>query len=173
MFFVFIAPVLLEQGQGTHKDSTLESLCLSLEELGIKVVAASADDRPVREVHGWNHACLTRQELRAISTGLAQRIRDASPESAPPEIQATIADFPRRFKLLYTDTVLHMFNGNGQYAIPAYMGTLEGLEKLLGPVIGWVPNPENKMMPAPMARRLPAYQSTLDSLAPDAEQLRV
>lgn len=117
-------------------DSSLEMLCDSLEDLGVKVVAAWSDDRPVREVHGWNHASLTRQELGAIPTELAQRIRDAGPESIPTELKTTVDDFPRRLKLFQADTVPHMFNGNGHSAIPAYMETLGGLERLLESVIG-------------------------------------
>lgn len=154
-------------------DTTLEAVCLSLDELASTVLLATSDDRTLKEWHGWHHPSLTRKDLAAIASNLATTVRAAGPEDiSNKEHQALLADFPRRLKLLYPDTVPQMFNGNGHQAVPAYIGTVEGLRLLLEPIIGWVPNPENRLMPAPLARRLRSYQATLDGLAPDADKLR-
>src|SRR4051812_26715451 len=108
-------------------DSSLEALAAALDELAAKVTAAWADDRSVREVYGWNHAALTRHELAAIATTLAQRIRDAGPDAVEGSLHAAVVDMPRRLRLMHPDVVPHMFNGNGAAAIPVYVETLTGL----------------------------------------------
>lgn len=153
-------------------NAVVNDLCTALDQISAQVLAAWSDDRTLREVHGWHHPALTRQDLAAVAANLAKKIRDAAPEQVDSLLVATLTDFPRRLKLLYTDTIPHMFNGNGHQAIPAYTETLDGLERLLAPVIGWIANPENKTMPASLARRLRSYEATLDSLVPNTEQLK-
>lgn len=152
--------------------ATLEKLSNALDQLSQKVVASWSDDRTLREVHGWNHPAVDRHDLAQIASDLADRIRSANLSELSEESESWLADYPRRLNLLHSETLPNMFNGNGLQAIPAYLGTLEILSSALGPVIGWVPNPDNQMMPAPMARRLRSYHATLDQLVPDTEKLR-
>ena len=153
-----------------HK--TLLDLADALDKLGQKVTSSWSDDRTLREVHGWHHPAVDRYDLAQMATDLADRIRAADLAELSADAVSGLSDYPRRLNLLHSETLPFMFNGNGHQAIPAYIGTLEVLSSVLGAVIGWVPNPESRMMPAPMARRLRSYHATLDQLAPDTEKLR-
>lgn len=152
--------------------ATLDALCRALDQLAEKVLANWSDDRTVRETYGWHHPAVDRHNLAELASDLAERIRAADVSELTEEDQEALSDFPRRLKLLHSETLPHMFNGNGHQAIPAYIGTLDVLTAVLSPVIGWGPNPDSRMMPAPLARRLRSYHATLDQLAPDTERLR-
>lgn len=153
-------------------DTTLEQLSTSLDELAARVLSCTTENRTLREITGWNAAVLTRQDLSAMASTLAGQLRETSPESIDDEtLRSTLADFPRRLKLLHADVVPHLFDGNAPAATPVYVSSIEGLRDLLTPVIGWVQKPPNDFMPAPLARRLRSYKATLDGLAPDAAQL--
>lgn len=153
-------------------NKTLEALANALDQLSEKVLGSWSDDRTLREVFGWNHPAVDRHDLAQMASDLADRIRAADAAELIEDTESWLTDYPRRLTLLHSETLPYMFNGNGPQAIPAYIGTLEVLSSALGAVIGWVPNIDSRMMPAPLARRLRSYQSTLDKLTPDTEKLR-
>lgn len=153
-------------------NKTLEQLCIALDELAAHVLSVTAENRTLRDLIGWNAAVLTRHDFAAMASLLATHIRDAAPESIDDEtLRTTLEDFPRRLKLLHADVVPHLFDGNGVAATPVYLDPLSALRDLLTPLIGWVHQPANEFMPAPLARRLRSYKATLDNLAPNASQL--
>ncbi len=152
-------------------DTTLELVCESLDALSAVVLKAWTDDRTLKEVHGFHHPAITRQDLASMPKSLAERIREASPESLPAELQAQLQDVPRRLKLLHGDTVPHLFNGHGHQAVPAYTGTIDWLTRILEPLLGWQTLQDNKAMPVQLAKRLRSIQAELDSLVPNKERV--
>lgn len=153
-----------------HK--TYEAIAKGLDELGQKVTGSWSDDRTLREAYGWQHPAVDRHDLARMVSDLAEQIRSTDMPDLSSDDESWLSDYPRRLKLLEVETVPHMFDGNGHQAIPAYIGTLNVLSNLLGLTKVWVPSPESRMMPAPMARRIRSYNATLDQLAPDSEKLR-
>lgn len=150
---------------------SLELVCNALDELSDFILGSYADNKTLREVYGWHHPSMTRHDIAELSSVLADRIREASLDSIPDELQERLIDVPRRLKLLHKDTVPHMFDGNGHQAIPAYTATIDWLSRILEPVLGWQTFSDNKSMPVQLAKRLRGLQADIDSLVPNKEML--
>lgn len=149
----------------------LQRICEALDSLQAVTIAAWSDDRTLIEVHGWQHPALTRHDLAAIPQSISDRLREADLNEVPGTLEKQLAEIPRRLSLLHPTTVPHMFNGSGVQAIPAYMATLEALQLLLQPLLGWQTLQDNKALPAALIRRLRSIQAELDSLVPNKESL--
>lgn len=153
-----------------HK--ALEALCVSLESLSSTVESAAGNnDQTLLEWHGWHHPAVNRKDLARIPKDIAARIREHSPEISDPAILATVADFPRRIDLMKGNIIPHMYNGHGQQAIPAYLGSMVFISELLAPYIALDKLKDPKAMPAAQARRLRSIQIEIDQLSGDKEQL--
>lgn len=153
--------------------ASLEATCTALDVLSTTVLNSWSDNRTLREAFGWHHPTVTRHDLAEMPQRLAKRIRDAGVEDVDQTTLNYLADVPRRLTLLQSETVPYMFNGNGAQAAPAYIASLNSLSESLGSILGWVAFPDNKSMPAALARRLRSYQAELDNIAPNSEQLKI
>ena len=153
--------------------SSFEAICTALEVLSTTVLNSSSENRTLRETHGWNCPTVTRHDLAAIPQQLAKRIRAASIEDVDKTMLIYLDDVPRRLTLLHSETIPHLFDGNGAQAAPTYIASLTTLSGSLESILGWVSIPDNKSMPAALARRLRSYQAELDNIAPDSEQLKL
>jgi gas vesicle protein len=149
----------------------LDSVCESLDELSSVILQSSSEDRTLAEVHGWQHPALTRQNISAIPSALAEKIRQTDANDVPSELLAELEDVPRRLGLLHPTTVPHIFNGNAMTALPALTSTINWLAGILDPIFGWQTLTDNKAMPAPLARRLRGIQADIDELVPNKERL--
>lgn len=158
-------------GTGGIMHPILQRICEALDSLQAVTIAAWSDDRTLIEVHGWHHPALTRHDLAAIPKSIADRLREADLKDIPATLENRLAEIPRRLGLLHPTTVPYMFNGNGHQAIPAYMTTLEALQLLLQPLLGWQALQDNKALPVALIRRLRSIQADLDSLVPNKESL--
>ena len=150
---------------------SLELVCGSLDALSEIVLNSWTDNRTLREVYGWHHPALTRQDLALLPAELAKRMRDADPQSLTADMQSRLQDVPRRLTLLHADTVPHLFNGHGHQAVPAYTATINWLAQILEPLLGWQTLQDNKAMPVHLAKRLRGIQAELDSLIPNKERI--
>lgn len=150
----------------------LEAVSNSLDELAQVVLRNWSDDRPLKEVYGWNHPALTRHDLAGMASKLAERIRRARVDEIEPELAKTLSDVPRRLQILHGDTVPHLFNGHGHQAAPAYVATLGWLENLLEPILYWRLVTDTKMMPVNIARRLRSVQAELSDIVPEKNSLQ-
>lgn len=150
---------------------SLEAVCDALDELASVVTSAWTDNRTLAEVYGWHHPALTRQDLASLAKDLADKIRESAPIEVEEGLLIRLADAPRKLKLLYPTTIPHMFNGNGHQAVPAYIGTIDHLARLLVPLFSWQTIQDNKSMPAPLARRLRGIQAELETLVPNKTRL--
>lgn len=152
-------------------NEALNLLANSLDELSAVVLRSWGDDRTLREAFGWHHPALTRHDLARIPASLAFRIREANVNGLEDEIQGRIIDFPRRLQLLHSETIPHMFNGNGHQAVPPYMDTLNGLKSILKPLFGWQTLQDTKAMPVQLAKRLRSIQAELEAIVPNKEAI--
>lgn len=149
----------------------LEEICESLDSLATVVNGSWADNRTLNEVHGWHHPALTRQDLAAFASNLANKIREGDPAEVGDDLVISLQDVPRKLKLLYPTTIPHMFNGNGHQAVPAYIGTIEQLAQSLEPLFSWQTIQDTKAMPAALVRRLRGIQAELETLVPNKAKL--
>lgn len=146
-------------------------LCDALDELSEHVLMCWTDDRVLREVYGWTHPPLTRHDLADIPFRLAENIRALKLTNIDEDIQSKLEELPSRLKLLYNETVPHMFNGNGQNAIPVYFSTLDWVRWVISPLTGWEVLKDNKVLPKALSNRLRSIQVELDNLIPNKDSL--
>jgi hypothetical protein len=149
----------------------LEDICEALDALATVVTGAWTDNRTLNEAHGWHHPALTRHDLAAFATDLANKIREADPTEVEDNQLSRLGEVPRKLKLLYSTTIPHMFNGHGHQAVPAYIGTINQLAQSLDPFFSWQTIQDTKAMPAPLARRLRGIQAELETLVPNKARL--
>lgn len=149
----------------------LKDLCDALDELSLKVLESWHDNQPLKNVYGWHHPPLTRQELADIPKKLSINIRKSDISLLDNELSEVISLIPERLKLLYPDTIPYMFNGHGNQAIPTYLSTLEWVEKILQPLFSWDVLQDTKSLPPSLNRRLRGIQTELDNLVPNKELL--
>ena len=61
-----------------HK--SLESICVSLEELSKAMISGWSGDQTFNEAFGWNCPALTRHDMAALTIRLSERIKDRKVE---------------------------------------------------------------------------------------------
>ncbi len=99
-------------------------------------VSGNAEARPISLAYNqFGMAGVDRDALADRAKDLAEWINDSGRDDIPDALNAKLTQFPKILQYLRTATVPHIFNGNAQMAIPAYLITLDGLERLLRPVL--------------------------------------
>ncbi|HDU8427912.1 TPA: hypothetical protein RG034_003364, partial [Acinetobacter baumannii] len=152
-------------------DKNLEQLCEVLDELSEVVLKSWHDDQILRNVYGWTHPPLTRQDLANIPKELSNQIRRIEISKLEDNLVELIEKIPEKIRLMYGDTVPYMFNGNGAQAIPIFLSTLEWVRQVIAPLMGWEVLQDNKAMPTQMVRRLRAIQIEIENIIPNKENL--
>ncbi|SOE35897.1 hypothetical protein [Delftia acidovorans] len=149
----------------------LSAVCKSLDNLSKLVLSSWSENKTLAEAYGWHHPAITRHDVADIPSGLASKIRNANLSEIDENMLEQIKKVPGRLELLHSTTVPYIFNGNAQQALPAFMITLEWVNSIFLPVLGWQKIQDLKAMPTPMARRLRGIQADIDELAPNKERL--
>ncbi|MDC5334138.1 hypothetical protein NRA46_13010 [Acinetobacter baumannii] len=152
-------------------DKNLEQLCEVLDELSEVVLKSWHDDQILRNVYGWTHPPLTRQDLANIPKELSNQIRRIEISKLEDNLVELIEKIPEKIRLMYGDTVPYMFNGSGAQAIPIFLSTLEWVRQVIAPLMGWEVLQDNKAMPTQMVRRLRAIQIEIENIIPNKENL--
>lgn len=150
--------------------SALEKLCVSLDGVAAAVLALSGEERTMTEMWGWNFPALTRHDLAAIASGLSERIRASGAETIPSTLEKIVLGLPRQLTLLQSQTIPHLFNGNGAQAAPAYICTIENIEAQVAKILGWE-KLDNNLLPTRLGRRLRAINAQIEQLTPNKDVL--
>ncbi|MBP2605841.1 hypothetical protein [Acinetobacter calcoaceticus] len=148
-------------------DKNLVTLCDALDELAQVVLNSSNEDRTLQEVYGWHHPAVTRHDLANIPKNLSMNIQKLEIKHIDSKLEELIALIPTRLKIMQQNTVPYMFNGHGNQAIPAYISTLQWVEKLTQPLFSWEVLQDSKALPPSLTRRLRGIQTELDNLIPN------
>jgi len=152
-------------------NKNLEQLCEVLDELSEVVLNSWNDDQILRNVYGWTHPPLTRQDLANIPKELSNQVRRIEIAQLEDNLAELIEKIPEKIRLMYGDTIPFMFNGSGAQAIPIFLSTLEWVRQVIAPLMGWEVLQDNKAMPTQMARRLRAIQIEIENIIPNKENL--
>ncbi|HRM30241.1 MAG TPA: hypothetical protein PLH48_06885 [Acinetobacter johnsonii] len=152
-------------------DQSLISVCDALDELVQVVLNSSGEERVLKTVHGWHHPAITKHDLASIPKNLSISIRTSNIKDIDEKLAEVILLVPERLKLMQSDTVPYMFNGNGNQAIPAYLSTLQWVEKVIQPLFSWEVLQDSKALPTSLTRRLRSIQTDLDNLIPNKDKL--
>lgn len=150
---------------------SLVLLCDALDELAQAVLNSSGEERVLQTVYGWSHPAITKHDLANIPKNLSISIRKYATEDIAEDLADVISLIPERLKLMHSDTVSYMFNGNGGQAIPIYLSTLQWVEKVVQPLFSWEVLQDTKALPASLTRRLRSIQTDLDNLIPNKDKL--
>lgn len=152
-------------------DKNLVTLCDALDELAQVVLNSSNDDRTLQEIYGWHHPAVTRHDLANIPRNLSSNIQKLEIKNINSELEELITLVPTRLKIMHANTIPYMFNGNGNQAIPAYISTLQWVERLTQPLFSWEILQDTKALPPALTRRLRGIQTDLDNLIPNKDIL--
>ncbi|MQW91355.1 hypothetical protein GFH30_10285 [Acinetobacter wanghuae] len=152
-------------------NEVIVNLCDALDELSEHVLGCWNDDRVLRDVYGWAHPPLTRHDLADIPFKIAESIRALKLTNIDEETQKQLEELPSRLQLMYSETVPHMFNGNGPQAIPVYFSTLDWIRQIISPLMSWETLQDNKALPKALSSRLRSIQTELDNLIPNKDLL--
>lgn len=99
-------------------------------------VSGNAEARPISLAYGqFGMAGVDRDDLASRANQLASWINDSDQNDIPALLSAKLSQAPQTLQYVRSATVPHIFNGNAQTAIPAYLITLENLENLLESVL--------------------------------------
>lgn len=149
----------------------LNDITSALRQLSDKILGATAEDRPLTEVYGWQAPAVTRRDLSWYPLALSNKITAADANLLPPQMEEDLKAVPGRLALLHGTTIPQIFSGNYSAAISAYLLTLDTLEKSLEPILGWEQLSESKAIPSKLHSRLRSMQSAIDEMVPDKERL--
>lgn len=152
-----------------HK--ALAELCDSLEDLAITITNSWGETRTLKELHGWHHPPLTKEELAELPQSIAARLEELNIDEIDKKIEEKILSFPQKAEQLKRDTILYIFNGNAPQALPAYLATMNWLSLTLEPLFSWETLKDTKAMPHQMAKRLRTLKAEIDQLTPDKDEL--
>ncbi|WP_186038460.1 hypothetical protein [Burkholderia gladioli] len=107
-----------------------------------QAVAANAEQRPLSIAYNqFGMAAIDRDQITARAQDLADWIGETGPDDVSTDLASKLTEYSPRLQYLRTATVPHIFNGNAQTALPAYLITLESLERFLRPILA--PNDED------------------------------
>ncbi|MGA2863800.1 MAG: hypothetical protein ABSF95_04870 [Verrucomicrobiota bacterium] len=153
-----------------HPELTL--LCDSLDALAQKVTGASSENRLLSDAFGWNFIAVDRQSLGRAASDLARGIRCRGSEVLDESTVTVVKRANASVQRLAGGFVQHLFNGNGQQAVPVYLETLLRIREDLQQILGWQGIRDTNLLPPKLARRLRSYQAQLDEIAPNAAELK-
>ncbi|WP_334051018.1 hypothetical protein [Burkholderia cepacia] len=116
-------------------NANLQTIVTELQAIA-DTVTATPEQRPLSIAYNnFGMAGIDRDQLASRASDLADQIRDSDAEEIPSNLAEKLAEFPSRLQYLRTSTIPHIFNGNANTAIPAYLITLDALDRLLRPIL--------------------------------------
>lgn len=97
---------------------------------------ANPEKRPLSIVSAnFGMAGIDRDELASRAEELSTLIDDSGQEELSNEQVTAVSTFKQRLEFLRGSTIPHIFNGNAHTAIPAYLITLDAIERVLRPIL--------------------------------------
>lgn len=113
-------------------DSVLENLQLELKAIAEAVKNSSAEKRPLNVVTpGAAIPGIDRDELVERANSLAETIQLQGPSGLSYEDETYYKEFVQRLTMLKNHTIPQFWNGNAGQSVPAYLWTLDALERAL------------------------------------------
>lgn len=150
--------------------NTLIAIQARLRELVSQVQASVPNDEPFGNAHAnWSFPGLTRAELIEEAEAIVDLIEERGGDDLG-EHEARLQDYVRRLQHLQQHTVAQLWGQAGQ-AVPAYMLTLQGLRKALGPVLTQDERAEAASKLKRLTQQLRGMEARLNGLEPRATEL--
>lgn len=148
----------------------LQELCELLDELSNKVERGWSSEQTLQEQWGWPFPPVNRHSLSRAASCLADEIRRQAPTQIDERLLNIIKQAKTGVNGLNQNTVQNIY---GQHqAVYSYLSTLQRLREDLDPLLGWQQIRDTNLLPPKLARRLRSYQTQLDELTPNIDDLR-
>lgn len=152
-------------------NQTLQNICDSLESTSSSIVNSSSDNRTLTEIISWQCPALTRHDLSNMLTDLSSQIKELNIDKIDTDFEKRIMVIPARLSLLTSHTTPHIFNGNGKFAIPAFITTLDWIRLELSPLFSWEVLLDKNVLPKKLSTKLRTIHSELETLIPEKSEL--
>jgi hypothetical protein len=151
-----------------HKD--LEALCATLESLATTIRNASAEERTLAEIYGWNIPHVSVGDLARMATSLASEIRSANPALLDKDKEALIATYITRIPFFISNVLPQLMSGNAFHVVQSYTSMLDAIRYAVYPYLSWQ-TVNKEAMPALLAKRLRNIDAAINNLSPDLADL--
>ncbi|MGY6240729.1 hypothetical protein ACW910_25125 (plasmid) [Burkholderia ambifaria] len=116
-------------------NTTVQNILTELKAI-LEQLDAISEKRPLSLAYNnFGMAGIDIVDMRDRVIELGDRINNVSPEDIPADLNSRLLEFIPRLNYLRTATIPHIFNGNGVAALPAFLLTMDALDRLLRPVL--------------------------------------
>lgn len=140
-------------------------LIASLEGLGSAIEQSTKHDQSIAETAGWPGAGLDRTDLKDYCETIADRVEQATEHGIPDAYTELITNFSKRLDILRTNTVPHLWDGNGAQASTAILVTLLSMDQLLATALpNWPVSRDLFSLPPTLAKRIKAAELRLQEI---------
>lgn len=113
---------------------------------------------------GWHHPAISPNDLIKIPRELVRKLEEADIETLDELDEKAIGEVPARLQALQTQqNPQHLFNGHGQQAIPAFITTIDWVENLFQPILGYG-SLKNPLVPNSLKKKVRSIQARVDDL---------
>jgi len=151
-------------------NETLEKIHTLLTEIVSRINDAVPSEEPFGNAHNnWSFPGLTRAELAEEAQSIADLIEEQGGDDLG-ENKARLKDYVRRLQHLKDNTIDQLW-GNSAQAIPAYLFTLQGLRRALGPALSRDIRAETAGKLKKLTQQVRAMESRLNNIEPRTTDL--
>lgn len=151
---------------------TIQAICSALSEIqnfAQQQANASNPDNTLINQRGWSHPAITPNDVVQIIEDLRIKIEQANIESIESLDNEKVNIIPERIRSLHPN-IQYVLNGNAHQALPAFLATLDWIEKTFDPILG-PQNLENPLIPAKLKKRLNKIHNDIDTLEIETNEL--
>lgn len=144
----------------------------SLNGLAKALSLLGTDTRPFSKIWGWNCLSLTLQDLVDMATDLVDYIDKFGVKELDEKLAERIDSISSNIEAFTAQTLPQLWGNNNTTAGNLYVSLIESIKSSLAPLSSWEAVQENKMLPAPLSRKLRSLQAEIDEIAPKTQGLQ-
>lgn len=152
--------------------ASLLSLREELESLSKAILGASAEKRLVYEFTNPWGAPLTPNDFSNMALGLVSIIDNFETDEISEDFEEFIKGASRKLQHFKNVQLQHLFNGNTQVVMPAFLALIQSIQSHLNEIVGWSRISDTDKLPHEIARRIRAVNALLDEVAPQSKELK-
>jgi CheY-like chemotaxis protein len=141
----------------------------AIDSLDAALDKVSSEKRPLIDIGGWSFPTADRTDLRYMLS----EIRDIVVERAPDEEedQTNVNELVRRFKMIESQIVPMLYNGNGQVAAPNYYVSVKALQAWIEAIWPERTTVALDSLPSKLAKQARTQRLRLDNAQADVEEV--
>lgn len=144
----------------------------SLLRLEQAIIESSQEDGNLNTADNWGFPAATVNDLANIPHQIAKSIENFQDDKIDEALIRAAKHIPAKIDGFIENTVTEMFDEeNSQYAIPAFITTMESVRSILEPHFAWHLYNNPKATPKNISRRLESLQTELSELIIDKDEL--